>query len=173
MLLCLLRRFYHLSRFHTRISLTWLHFPCVCRSQIARGRRVRKRPDGQSGKWSNPWRNKVHNPSPLPQGPGEWGDRQSDAGEGTSSLAESCRNSGQKSIFGVEGTGNSNFQVVNLHYEIWYHPPYALEMSPRSSPWTGVLEPQSLTMPFSLPIPCWETKWNNEGQGKDGVAWSN
>lgn len=71
------KRFYHLSRFHTRISLTWLHFPCVCRSQIARGRHVRKRPDGQSGKWSNPWGNKVRNPSPLPQGPGEWGARQS------------------------------------------------------------------------------------------------
>lgn len=48
------KRFYHLSRFHTRVSLTWLHFPCVCRSQIVREHLVRKRPDGHAGKCPAP-----------------------------------------------------------------------------------------------------------------------
>lgn len=147
------KRFYHLSRFHTRVSLTWLCFLCVCRSQIVREHLVRKRPDGQAGKWSSPWGNKVLSLALLPQGARVRGLTDSDAGGGTSNLAQSCRNLGHRRAFlqcREQEILISMLQANRMKSDTTL--PMLWKWT-QSSLWIGVSLPQSLTMQFSLPIP--------------------
>lgn len=147
------KRFYHLSRFHTRAGLTWLHFSCVCRSQIVMEHLVKKRPDGQAGKRSSPPGNKVLNPSLLLQGTGEWRTRQWRM-RGYLQLSLELQKPGPDEHFWRLGSRKFEFPCCKFTWWNLIPPPPMLWKWTQSSPWIGVLEPQNVTMHFSFSIRC-------------------
>lgn len=75
-----------------------------------------------------------------------------------SNLAQGCRNLDQMSIFWSLGSRKFNFHVVNSHDEIWYHPPYALEMNSVLCLNQGLEATESHNAIFTSHS-LWDTKW--------------
>lgn len=157
------KRFYHLPRFHTRVRLTWLNFPCVCRSQIVTEHLVRKRPDGQSGKWSSPpplpLGNKVLNLSPPSQGTGEWGARQWHM-RGYLQLSLELQKPGPDEHFWRLGSRKFRFPCCKFTWWNLIPPSPLLWKWTQFSPWIGGLRATDVHNALFVLHSLWEAKWN-------------